>query len=105
VSTHRDGLAVKQDDMAILHQANGPAALAEFRIELEHALADLRLNIGDIVPSRYIELNSDDEDENEGRKLIKGVIVGDAHERTEGAFSDFTWPLRRALQRLRGKPR
>jgi hypothetical protein len=102
VSTDSDGFAVKQDDFAIAHQGHGLAALAEFEIELERALADLRLNIGDIVPSRYIELNSDDEDEDDGRKLIKGVIVGDAHERIKGTFSDFTWPLQRALQRLQG---
>jgi hypothetical protein len=38
----------------------------EFEIELERALADLRLNIGDIVPSRYIELNGDNDDDDLG---------------------------------------
>jgi hypothetical protein len=101
VSTHSDGFAVKQDGQVIAQRGNGRAARAKFEVQLERALADLRLNIGDIVPSRYIELNSDDEDDDAGRKLIKGVIGDDAYERIQDAFSDFTWPLRRASQQLR----
>jgi hypothetical protein len=99
VSTHRDEFVVKQDDPVIAQRRNGRAALDEFEIELEHALADLRLNIGDIVPSRYIEQNSDGEDD-AGRKL-KDVIVDVASGRIEDAFSDFNWPLQRALRQLR----
>ena len=101
MSTHGDGFAVKQDGQVTAQRGNGRAALTEFEIELEHALADLRLNIGDVVPSRYIELNSDEGDDEAGRKLIKGLIVDHAYERIEDGFSDFTWPLRRALQQLR----
>jgi hypothetical protein len=100
VSTHSDGFVVKQDDQVIAQRRNGRASLAEFEIELEHALADLRRNIGDIVSSRYIELNSDVEDDDAGRKL-KNVIVDVASGRTEDAFSDFNWLLQRALQQLR----
>jgi hypothetical protein len=85
----------------IAQWGNGRAALVEFGSELEHGLADLRLNIGDIVPSRHIELISEDEDDDGGRKLIKGVIVDVAHAHIEDDFSDFMWPLRRALQQLR----
>jgi hypothetical protein len=102
VSTHGGGFAVKQDDRVIAQRGNGHAVLAEFEIELEHALAGLRSNIGDVVPSRYIQLNNDEEDDETGHKLIKGVIVGDACARIEDAFTDFAWPLQHALQRLRG---
>jgi hypothetical protein len=44
MSTHSDGYAIKQDDLAIAQQGNAPAALAEFEIEVEHTLADLRSN-------------------------------------------------------------
>ena len=91
--THSDGFAVKQDDKAIGDRDNGCTALAEFEIELERALADLRLSIGDIVPRRYIKLNSDDDDVDVG--------VGDPYDRIEDSFSDFTWPVQRALQQLR----
>jgi hypothetical protein len=101
VSTLSNGAGVKQDDQAIEQPDNGRAALAEFEIELEHALADLRSNIGDIVWSRCIDLNSDDRDNDAGRKLIKGVIVDDGCERIEDAFADLICPLQRALQRLR----
>jgi hypothetical protein len=101
VWTHSDGFAVKQDDNAIAQRSDGRAALGEFEIDLERALADLRLNIGEIVPSRYIELVGEDEDDDASSTLIKGAIVDDADERIEGAFSNFTWPLQRALQRLR----
>jgi hypothetical protein len=101
VSTHSDGFAVKQDDQVIAQRGSGRASLGEFEIELEHALADLRLNIGDIVLSRYIELKSDDEDDGASGTLIKGVIVDDVYGRIEDAFSNFTWPLQRALRRLR----
>jgi hypothetical protein len=72
----------------------------QVRVELERALADLRLNIDDIVPSRYIELNSDDEDD-AGRNLITGVIVDVGYQRTKVAFSEFTWPPQLVLQQLR----
>ena len=75
MSTHSDGFAVKQDDKAIGDRDNGCTALAEFEIELERALADLRLSIGDIVPRRYIKLNSDDDDVDVG--------VGDPYDRIE----------------------
>ena len=101
VSIRRDEFVVKQDDQVIAQRRNGRAALAEFEIEFEHALADLRLNIGDIVWSRCIDLNSDDRDNDAGRKLIKGVIVDDGCERIEDAFADLICPLQRALQRLR----
>jgi hypothetical protein len=101
VSTHSDGFAVKQDDQVIAQRGSDRASLAEFEIDLERALADLRLNIGDIVPSLYVELNRDDEDDDAGCKPIKGVIVDDAYVRIQDAFSDFTWPLQRALRQLR----
>jgi len=100
VSIRRDEFVVKQDDQVIAQRRNGRAALAEFEIEFEHALADLRLNIGDIVSSRCIELSSDDKDDDAGRNL-KDVIVDVASERIEDAFSDFNWPLQRALRQLR----
>jgi hypothetical protein len=52
------------------------------------------------VPRRHIELNSDVEDDDAGRKL-KNVILDVASERIEDAFSDFNWPLQRALRQLR----
>ena len=100
MSIRRDEFVVKQDDQVIAQRRNGRAALAEFEIEFEHALADLRLNIGDIVSSRCIELSSDDKDGDAGRNL-KDVIVDVASERIEDAFSDFNWPLQRALRQLR----
>jgi hypothetical protein len=101
VSKDSDVCAVRQDEPATAQRGNGRAALLEFEIELEHALADLRLNIVDLLPSRYVELGSDDEDNDAGGKLIEGVLIDDTHERIRDAFSNFTWPLQRALQRLR----
>jgi hypothetical protein len=100
VSTHKDGFVVKQDGQVIAKRRNGCAALVEFASKLEQGLAGLRVNICDIVPRRCIELNSNDEDDDAGRKL-RDVIVDVADALIEVAFSKITWPLRRDLQSLR----
>jgi hypothetical protein len=88
----------------IAQRGNGHAALVEFESELGHGLADLSLNIGDIVPCRYIELNSGDEHDDASRKL-KDIFIDVTYSRIEVAFSEFNWPLRRALRQLRSAVR